>query len=226
MRFLAYIRVSTDGQVESGAGLEAQQDTCESYANQQGLSIHQIFRDEGISGASKLESRHGLLDLLQELKKGDVLLVAKRDRLSRDSHTMVLIEMAVKKAKARIISAAGEGTEGDANDPMSFMMRGMTDLFSQFERLLIRSRTKAALQAMKREGRRVGHVPFGYRVAEDGVHLEESPEEQDILRQMQELRSEGLSIRAIANELNNLGAFNRGAKWNHGSTHRILKKAA
>lgn len=226
MRLLAYIRVSTEAQADSGAGLQAQLNACQQYATQHGLSIDRLFREEGISGAAKLEKRDTLLELLGELKKGDILLVAKRDRLSRDRNTMALIEMAVEKKKARIVSASGEGTEGDFNDPMSFMMRGMTDLFAQFERMLIKARTKAALQAMKRDGKRVGHIPFGFQLCDNGTHIEESPEEQDILRQMDELRAEGLSIRAIATALNERGTFNRGqAKWNNASVHRVMKAA-
>lgn len=230
MKLLAYIRVSTDAQADSGAGLEAQIESCENYAKRHGLTIHKIFRDEGISGAAELEDRLGLMDVLNELKKGDALLVAKRDRLGRNTRThkpVALIELAVAKKKARIISAAGEGTEGDEDDPTSFLLSGMTDVFAGFERLLIKARTKAALQAMKAAGKRVGHIPFGFRLAQDGIHLEESSEEQDILRQMSELRSSGLSIRDIANALNERGAFNRGqSKWNNASVHRIMKMAA
>ena len=230
MRLLAYIRVSTDDQALSGAGLDAQLESCESYAKRHGLAIHQTFKDEGIGGAVELEDRPGLMDALNELEKGDVLLVAKRDRLGRNTRThkpVALIELAVAKKKGRIVSAAGEGTEGDEDDPTSFLLSGMTDVFAGFERLLIKARTKAALQAMKRAGKRVGHIPFGFRLAQDGIHLEESQEEQDILRQMSELRATGLSIREIANALNARGAFNRGqSKWHNASVHRIMKMAA
>lgn len=226
MRLIAYIRVSTDAQADSGAGLSAQMEACEKYAKKNGLIIHQIFKDEGISGAAEFEDRPGLMQAIDAIKKGDVLLCAKRDRLARGDH-MALLQLHVNKRKAKIVSAAGEGTEGDLDDPMTYMMRGMTDLFAGFERLLIKSRTKAALQAMKREGKRVGHIPFGFQLAQDGIHLEESPEEQDILRQMNDLRAEGLSIRDIAKALNERNAFNRGqAKWNHASIHRIMKMAA
>ncbi len=225
MRLIAYIRVSTDSQAESGAGLQAQMDACEKYAKSHGLTIHMIYKDEGVSGAAELEDRPGLMSALNELQKSDILLCSKRDRLARGDH-MAMIQWQVNKRKARIVSVAGEGTEGELNDPMSYMMRGMTDLFAGFERLLIKSRTKAALQAMKAQGKRIGHVPFGFKLMQDGVYLEECPDEQEILRQMGELRAEGLSIREIARALNERGAFNRGgSNWNHGSVHRILKAA-
>jgi DNA invertase Pin-like site-specific DNA recombinase len=226
MNVFGYLRVSTDQQAESGLGLEAQEKAIKDYAKKHGHTISQIFRDEGIGGAAQLDERTGLMEALNNLEKGDMLLVAKRDRLARGDN-MALIQMAVNKKKAKIISAAGEGTEGDQDDPMSYMMRGMTDLFAGFERLLIKSRTKAALQAKKSRGERVGHIPFGYKLAEDGIHLEIDELEQGILRQLKELRSEGMSIRNIASEMNNRGAFNRGnSTWNHASAHRILKLAA
>lgn len=224
MRLLVYIRVSTDAQADSGAGLEAQLDSCQKYAAQHGLFIHQVFRDEGISGAAEMEDRPALMEALNELKKDDILLVAKRDRLARDTYAAAFIKRSVEKKKGRIVSAAGEGT--DQNDPASRMLTGIVDVFAEYEREVIKARTKAALQAMKRDGKRVGHIPFGFRLSENGIHLEESPEEQDILRQMNELRAEGLSIRAIATALNDRRAFNRGqSKWNNASVHRMMKAA-
>lgn len=226
MKVIGYLRVSTDQQAESGLGLEAQIKSIQDYAKKSGQEIDQIFRDDGISGASSIDERPGLMAALSEIEKGDILLVAKRDRLARGNQ-MALIQMAVDKKKARIISSAGEGTEGDQDDPMTYMMRGMTDLFAGFERLLIKSRTKAALRAKKDRGERVGHIPFGYRLSTDGIHLEKDELEQSILKQIHELRSDGFSIRDIALEMNNRGAFNRGqAKWNHASVHRMLKMAA
>lgn len=102
------------------------------------------------------------------------------------------------------------------------MMRGMTDLFAGFERLLIKSRTKAALRAKKDRGQRVGHVPFGYRLCQDNIHLEKDDREQDIIREITEMREDGFSFRSIADELNEIGKYNRNsAKWNHVSVFRI-----
>jgi site-specific DNA recombinase len=82
------------------------------------------------------------------------------------------------------------------------------------------------LQTKKAKGERVGHIPFGQKLAADGIHLEECATEQDILQQINDLKSRGLSIRAIAAAMNERKAFNRGAEWNASSVHRILQKAA
>jgi len=225
MTTYAYLRVSTDQQAESGAGIEAQKESCIAYAQRVGCDIIEFFKDESFSGSLALEKRPGLFDAIASLSKGDVLLVAKRDRLGRDPIGVAMIEAAAERKGAKIVSAAGEGTEN--NDPSSILMRRMVDAFSEYERLIIGVRTKAALQAKKRQKERVGHIPFGYKLSEDGIHLEKAEKEQDILRQMSELKNQGLSLRKIAEELNKRKAFNRGSsKWNHASVHRIIKIAA
>lgn len=221
MNVVGYLRVSTDQQVESGLGLEAQRASCIEYAKKFNFEITCFYMDEGISGAASLEKRNGILNAIDVLKKGDVLLVAKRDRLGRDNLVLALIENEVNKKKARIISAAGEGTEND--DPSSFLLRGIVDQFSIYERRMISVRTKAALKAKKEKGQRVGYIPFGYKLCNDGKHLEVNEEEKKTLGQLQKLRNDGHSIRQIANLMNQESLFNRkGAKWNNSSVHGIL----
>jgi len=220
MAYIAYLRVSTQGQAESGAGLDAQYSSCVAYAERQGAQVAGCYRDEGVSGAYGLDKRPALLEAIDTLKKGDTLLVAKRDRLGRDPIHVAMIERAIERKQARIVSAAGEGTE--ANDPASILMRRMIDAFAEYERLIIGARTKAALQAKKARGERVGHVPFGYQVNEAN-QLSECPQEQWILAEINILRASGLSLREIADELNVRGIYNRGNKWNHVAVKRVAK---
>lgn len=222
MKVVGYLRVSTDQQVESGLGLDAQKSSCGDYARKIGTEIYEFFRDDGISGSLSLEKRPGMLNAINSLKKEDILVVAKRDRLGRDPLVLAMIEAAVSRKGARIISAAGEGTDND--DPSSYLMRRIIDAFSEYERLIIKARTKAALKTKKDKGQRVGHIPFGYKLAEDNVHLVQNGIEYSVLKQASELRAQGLSIRDTAIAMNKKGLFNRGAsKWNHASLHRVMK---
>ena len=97
---------------------------------------------------------------------------------------------------------------------------------SQWEREAIGERTKTALTYKRRRGERVGHVPSGWRVADDGTNLEHADEEQGVLRQLRNLRASGLSVRAVAQELNQGGAFNRGNHWTKSAVHRIAQREA
>ena len=76
MATIAYLRVSTDEQASSGLGLEAQLAAIRAAATPDA-----VFTDDGYSG-SNIE-RPALHAALSALKKGDVFMVAKRDRLGR-----------------------------------------------------------------------------------------------------------------------------------------------
>jgi site-specific DNA recombinase len=225
IRVIIYLRVSTDEQAESGLGLEAQLAACKAMAARMGWEIVVILED-AMSGGLPLEKRTILMDALAELGKGDVLLVAKRDRLSRgDMMTTAMIEAAVKRAGARIVSAAGEGTESD--DPASVLMRRIVDAFGEYERLLIKARTRAALLAKKARGQRYGQVPYGRRLAADGIRLETDPAEAEAIRLIVALRSARASLREIAGELDRRGIPTKsGRPWKHSTVHDVLRRVA
>jgi DNA invertase Pin-like site-specific DNA recombinase len=69
----------------------------------------------------------------------------RKDRLGRDVVAVALVERLISRKGARLVSAAGEGTDSD--DPTAILMRRIVDAFSEYERLLIGARTKAALRA-------------------------------------------------------------------------------
>jgi len=226
MRFVTYLRVSTDEQADSGAGLDGQLDACQRFADRAGGALVGPFSDEGVSGAKGLDDRPQLLAAIAELSRGDVLLVAKRDRLGRDPILVAMIESAVKRKGARVVSAAGEGTDSD--DPSSVLMRRLVDAFAEYERLLIGARTRAALQAKIRRGQRCGAVRFGYDLGPDGATLVENQAEQAIIDRIRALQSQGKSLRTIADELNRecVPTKEGRAGWKHTAVKRILARTA
>jgi DNA invertase Pin-like site-specific DNA recombinase len=224
MKYVIYLRVSTEQQGESGLGIEAQRAACHKFIRENALNNNEDiieFKDEGFSGSLDYEQRPGLLNAIAALKKGDILLVAKRDRLGRDVGVNSLIERAVIKKKAKIASAAKDSSYED--DFSSIVMRRMADVFAEIERYMIRGRTKAALQAKKANGERVGRIPYGYKLAEDGKHLEICSEELNLLNQIISLKSQGMSLREIAKDLNSRQLCNRGNRWTHYAIFRLLK---
>jgi DNA invertase Pin-like site-specific DNA recombinase len=225
-RAWVYGRVSTDEQKESGAGIAAGGDACRAYAQRQGWAIGGEFTDEGISGATGLDKRPALLEAITAMGKGDVLLVAKRDRIGRDPIAVAMIEAAVKRKGGRVVSAAGEGTDSD--EPTAILMRRIVDAFAEYERLIIKARTKAGMQAKRRRGERVGQVPLGYDLADDGVKLRENAAEQEAIALVLSLRSQGISMQGIKDELNARGVQTKkpGGRWHTTSVFRLLKRSA
>lgn len=223
---VAYLRVSTEQQAESGLGLEAQRASVVTAASRLGLTLGQVFVDAGTSGKLAIEDRPVLLDAVSTLRRGDVLLVAKRDRLGRDVIAVALIERLVAKRGATVVSAAGEGT--DSADPASLLMRRLIDSFAEYERLLIGARTKAALKAKSRRGERVsGIIPFGFRLGDDCKTLVSHADEQQTLALIRTLRASGASLRAVADQLNAAGSTTRtGTAWRFEYVRNLVKEAA
>jgi hypothetical protein len=106
MNAIIYTRVSTTDQAESGAGLAAQSAACATYAAKAGLTVIGTFTDAAISGAAGLEDRPGLMAAVAGLRRGDALVIAKRDRLGRDQMAVLMIEKAISRKGATIVSAS------------------------------------------------------------------------------------------------------------------------
>jgi DNA invertase Pin-like site-specific DNA recombinase len=103
------------------------------------------------------------------------------------------------------------------------MVFRMLAVLAEFERDLVSERTTAALAHLKSQGRRVGEIPFGYRLAPDGEHLEPDSGEQATLSALRQLRGRGLTLRQVADTLNRDGATTKkGRPW----TWRNVQNAA
>jgi len=219
---VAYVRVSTD---EQALGPEAQRAAVERWCASSGARLVAVCSDLGVSGAAPLESRPGLLAALDALRehRAGVLLVAKRDRLARDVVVAAMVERLAERQGARVLAADGTG---NGEGPEAQLLRGVVDVFAQYERALIRTRTKAALRVKRERGERVGQVPFGYRVADDGRALVEDADEQRAVARVRELRSAGLTVAEVAERLASEGHRPRGARWHATSVARIARRAA
>jgi DNA invertase Pin-like site-specific DNA recombinase len=204
---IAYIRVSTDDQ---RLGPDAQRAAIVAWATRAGVEVTTWCEDLGVSGAASLDKRPGLTRALDLLTAGDVLVVAKRDRLSRDTMANAMIERLVQRAGARVQSSDGTGNE---DTPEGMLMRRMVEAFAEYERQVIKARTKAALATKAAKGERIsGLAPFGTRF-ESGMVVADA-EELGVLRDVEALLATGWTMPAIAAELNR-----RGCKTRAGNPH-------
>ena len=226
---VAYVRVSTEDQK---LGPEAQRASIEAWAAHEGVQVADWCPDPGVTSVAPINERPGLMKALRSIRDhgAGVLVVAKRDRIARDPMLTRMIEGEVARMGAVVISASGEASGGTA--PADVMMRGVVDLFAEYERGLIRARTKAALAVKKARGEKTGGgVPYGYRRKADGQHttlrtgerkcplsclgcrnLEPLEAEQVVIARARELRAKGLSLGDIAGQLGEDGHFSRTGK--------------
>jgi DNA invertase Pin-like site-specific DNA recombinase len=217
---VGYVRVSTDEQALSP---EAQREAMATWCEREKADLAAVFEDIGVSGGDPVEKRPGLklaLDALETHGAG-ILLVAKRDRLTRDVIVGAVAERMAERLGAKILAADGTGN-GDG--PEHKLMRHLIDSFAEYERMIIGARTKAALRIKKMKGQRVGAIPIGYRLAEEEGMLEEDPREQAAIALIHELREKGLSLRAIDRELRKKGYRSRtGGAWHVQTLANVIR---
>lgn len=229
MKYLIYIRVSTDDQ---HLGVEAQRHTCMEYICKHKDVPYLEFIDEDRKGTLEFEKRPALREAIQSLKKGDVLLVARRCRLGRAPLINALIEREIEKKRSSLITVLQDDSDMDKGQRDFF--KTMLDAAAKFEVYLIGVRVKDALGRKKHAKQVVGHVPYGYSAKPDPEKITKhnkplkwiirEPIEQSTLEYMIQLRDQGRSLREIAEHLSETGRLNReGNPWNHVSIYKILK---
>src|SRR5215217_5456181 len=153
MRIVGYVRVSTEEQRQSSAGLDAQRQAILREAKRRGWTVVELIEDAGWSG--KDLRRPGIKTALEALERGDAsaLVVAKLDRLSRSMLDFAgLMAQAQKQSWALVALDCAVDTTTPAGEAMANVMA----TFAQFERRLIGQRTKEALAAKRSAGVRLG----------------------------------------------------------------------
>jgi DNA invertase Pin-like site-specific DNA recombinase len=139
---IGYARVST-----------SEQETAAQVTALKAAGCERIYREKASGGRWDRPELHRLLD---QLRKGDVLVVWKLDRLSRSLRDVLTIMETLAETKAGFRSL----TEAiDTTTPAGRMMMQMVGAFAEFERAMLRERTKAGLEAARRDGRIGGRPP-------------------------------------------------------------------
>ena len=223
-RVIGYLRVSTDKQAEHGVSLDAQRAKLEAYASLYDLDLVAVLVDAGASAKSL--DRPALSEALALLDRGeaDALLVAKLDRLTRSVRDLAdLVDLCNRQGWA-LLSVADQL---DTASAAGRLVLNILTSVGQWEREAIGERTAAAMAVKAARGERVGAVPFGFRLADDGTRLEAAPGEQATIRAARELRASGLSLRAVAAELDGAGSRSRtGRRFDAKQIARMVRDAA
>lgn len=207
-RVVLYRRVSTEEQATSGLGLAAQDKTLAAEAERRGWAIVESFVDEGVSGSTAPSKRPALNEALDLVTSGqaDVLMVAKLDRATRSVVDLCeLLDSSDRNGWDFVALDLGI----DTSTPMGRAMAQMSGVFSELERKLIGQRTKDALAIMKAQGVTLGR-PVEH--ADDNV------------KRVAELKAEGLTVRVIADRMNDEGRTTaRGGRFHIATVQRHLR---
>ncbi len=227
MKAIGYVRCSTQEQADSGLGLDAQAERIRAYAAMKGLDL-EIVTDAGVSGGKPLAKREGGERLLTTIRnrKANAVIMLKLDRMFRNAGDCLnTVEKWEKAGVALHIVDLG----GNAIDTTSAAGRFMLVVLAgaaEMERNLTRERTRSAMAVKKANGQRVGTVPYGHDLLDDGVTLIENPAEQQVIRDIRAMRANGMTLQKIAAELTRrcVPTKTGRTRWQHKTVAKILAR--
>jgi site-specific DNA recombinase len=225
MKVVGYIRVSTEEQASEGVSLEAQRAKLVAYAKLYELDLVAVCVDAGVS--AKTLERPGLRSALARLAGGDVegLLIAKLDRLSRSvADWNTLIESHFGPGGGRQLFSVADSI--DTRTAAGRLVLNVLMSVAQWERETIVERTRDAMAHKRTRSERVGQVPFGHDLADDGRALVPNERELEVLADVRRWHAAGRPLRRIAAELTRLGVPTKNGRpaWSHITVAAILRR--
>jgi len=175
-RVALYARVSTTDQSTDSQLLDLRR-----YVSERGWNIYREYVDEGISGTK--DSRPALNELMNYAKKRrfDVVLVWRFDRFARSTKHLIL---ALEEFKNLGIDFVSYQENIDTSSPLGSAIFTIISAVAQLERDIIAERVKAGLRKARQNGKKLGRP----RVNVD-------------VREIRQLRSDGMSLRTIARKV-------------------------
>lgn len=222
IKAFAYLRVSGKGQID-GDGFIRQEKTIRAFAKRQGYEIVEIFREEGVSGASELSERPALEEIMMKIAGNGVrtVIVERSDRFSRDLIASELLIQEFQKLEARVIEAEGGNDITSASDPTSKLVRQILAAVAEFDKSSIVLKLRTARKRIRNEfGKCEGRKLYGEREGE-----------AEVISLMKSLRrkrpnQKRMSYDKIAKELKKRGIKTRSGKtnWTAMTIKRILDR--
>ena len=226
-RAVAYVRVSSQRQVDEGVSIAAQTKRIKDYAKFKGLSLadEDIFVDEGISGGIPLWQRpQGGAMHRKMLREGiPHVLTLKIDRMFRMvSDALITVdELASEGFTLHVVDLHGEPV--DTSSPTGRFFLTILAAMAEMERGLISERTQMGMDYLKKTHKKFTQVIYGWDANEDGS-LIPNWREQGMIDYMRWMTSLGFSASAIAHTLNRNGVKGKkGGKWSGTGVLRTIR---
>lgn len=192
-KVFGYVRVSGAEQGNHGTSLGAQQDEIVKYCKAQGLPKPTFHVEVESAGAGKEERRVELQTLLRTVAPGDLVLVTKVDRWSRN---LVFGVDSVRALVKRGIGFRSIGEGIDASTSQGDSTLGIMSWVADMERQRIRERTVGARIVLRDSGCYVeGVVPIGYQRVDRRLVIE--PDDAKAIRELYRRCIQGHTLRQL-----------------------------
>tara|TARA_B100001173_G_scaffold203214_1_gene175305 strand:+ start:730 stop:1503 length:774 start_codon:yes stop_codon:yes gene_type:complete len=225
---IAYIRVSSQRQVDEGVSLASQKRIITQLAIFKGLSIapDDFLIEKGVSAGIPLWERPKGRILKRKLLSGQYnnLIVMKLDRLFRITSDILLSFEELEDMGVRLLVADLGGEAIDTSTSTGKFMLTIFGAIAEMERGLISERTQEGMEQLKAQNKRFTDSIFGWDVDRKGM-LKPNWFEQDLIDWMYwQVEVNGMSQAAVARSLNSRGIRGkRGGKWQGQSVKRTIE---
>lgn len=218
MKFVTYLRVSTERQGQSGLGLEAQRAAVAAHVLGRGEVVAEFVEVE----SGKRSDRPELARALAEAKRaGAVLLIAKLDRLARNVAFI-----------ANLLESGVEIAAADMPEANRFLLHVMAAV-AEHEAQAISDRTRTALAAAKARGVKLGWSIPKRKEEQRRASCKGAAKNAEnacmhasnVLPIIRQIAAGGTSLRKIADELNTRGIKTaRGGLWYAATVRNIMAR--
>lgn len=223
MKVVSYYRVSTAEQGESGYGLEAQQNAVAALLARRGDQLISEFTE--VESGRKSDRPELAKALAEARQQKAILCVAKLDRLARDVELIArLLKESSRNGFGGLLFA--DFPDVDPTTAEGELFINQMAAFAQFEARRISQRTKAGLAVAKARGVKLGGNRGGQEIASAAKSAKALAHVQKIEGLLLPLAEQGLSLRAIADQLNqsSVPTASGSGQWNAATVSRALKR--
>lgn len=218
---VAYIRVSTDGQLgEDKFGLDAQREQIIEYCAKNDMNILKWYSDEGESGAKYRPGFDAIVYGEVNNPPYEAVVVAKSDRVARDINIYFYYQGALLRKNIELISICEDFGQFGV---FANMLKAFTLTCAEMERDNINKRTSGGRKIKAaRGGYSGGRPPYGY--APQNGKLVIVPEEAEVVRFVIQSKEKGMTYQMICDSLNDAGKTNRsGTKFSISTLQVIIE---
>lgn len=221
MNVVAYVRVSTDGQLgEDKFGLDAQREQIIEYCAKNDMNILKWYSDEGESGAKYRPGFDAIVYGEVNNPPYEAVVVAKSDRVARDINIYFYYQGALLRKNIELISICEDFGQFGV---FANMLKAFTLTCAEMERDNINKRTSGGRKIKAaRGGYSGGRPPYGY--APQNGKLVIVPEEAEVVRFVIQSKEKGMTYQMICDSLNDAGKTNRsGTKFSISTLQVIIE---
>jgi len=226
VKAILYARFSPRPNAADCESCETQLEDMRQWCTKHGHEIVGEFQDRALSGGDAWDTRPGMMEAAAMAKRGNLFLVRSYDRLFRDTDKALAFRAKMEVRGVQVQSITEEAANG--NEMHAKLIRFVFLWVAEYQRELIKARTRMRMRQHQRNGRRMSRIPpFGWRDDPDNDRrLIEDECEQDAIRAIVAMDADGLGPRPIARALAEANVPCRGGRWQHSLVRRVLRRHA